>query len=409
MMVEMRPPTGRERPAMKNKATFSKKECSWISSCVVIALFLFLLALSSRVTSSRSLRRAIAGKLELREKNDIMFVSFYYPWYNNGDWTKHDTQGSHPMLGQYGSDDVSIAAKHIDWAVDKGGIDAWAVSWWNPQSPSAIKFSQGMLKAKNIDKIKFCMVYESLGALPVRDFANGTKAIDKFTADMEYFRDNYFSHSSYLYVNGRPVVYVYVARSWKNFTQDMLMHIKEKVGIDILFIADIPYFGLNGDPKTAISGMIDGKPIFEAYTAYNMYEARLVQEGESATEYMFRESLGIFERWSRDTVFFPHVLPKYHDFRDGHPQLVGDPPGLLTQLQTFACLRRPSWYKNEFPNLIFVTSFNEWWEGTSLEPDAEGKYGFSFLDTLRRFKYSELQCSNDEAAAVGVNVRQRVE
>ena len=144
------------------------------------------------------------------------------------------------------------------------------------------------------------------------------------------------------------------------------MHVKEKVGIDILFIADIPYFGLNGDPDTAVSGMMDGKPIFEAYTAYNMYEARLVQEGESATDYMFRESLPIFERWSRKTVFFPHVLPKYHDFRDGHPKLVGDPAGLWTQLQTFACLPRPSWYTNEFPNLMFVTSFNEWWEGTSI-------------------------------------------
>ena len=77
-----------------------------------------------------------------------MFVSFYYPWYNNGDWVKHDTQGSHPMLGQYGSDDISIAEKHIDWAVDRGGIDAWAVSWWNPQSPSAVKFTPRHVESK---------------------------------------------------------------------------------------------------------------------------------------------------------------------------------------------------------------------------------------------------------------------
>ena len=45
-----------------------------------------------------------------------------------------------------------------------------------------------------------------------------------------------------------------------------------------------------------------------------------------------------------------------------------------------------------------------------LEPDAEEEYGFSFLDTLKRFKYSELQCSQEVAAAdVGVNARKRVE
>lgn len=335
-------------------------------------------------------------------KTDMMIISFYYPWYNDGDWTKHDTQGSHPMLGQYGSDVVSITEKHIDWAVDRGGIDAWAVSWWAPESPSAEKFTKGMLNANNIDKIKFCMVYESLGALPVRDFANGTLALDKFTQDMEYFRDNYFSHSSYLHMNNRPVVYIYVARSWRNITSDMLQQVNDKVGKDILFIADIPFYGLNEDPHTAVSGgIMNGKPVFEAYTAYNMYEARLVQDkGESAMDYMFREGLPIFNRWSSDTVFFPHVLPKYHDFREGHPKLTGDSEGLLTQLKTFACLPRPN--TTNLPKVMFVTSFNEWWEGSSIEPDSEGDYGFSFLDTVKRFKDSRLNCSQEASAGTDV-------
>lgn len=60
---------------------------------------------------------------------------------------------------------------------------------------------------------------------------------------------------------------------------------------------------------------------------------------------------------------FISYRPKYHDFREGHLPLKGDAEGLLAQLHTFACLPRPEDNKNEFPNLMFVTSFNEWWEG----------------------------------------------
>jgi hypothetical protein len=143
-----------------------------------------------------------------------------------------------------------------------------------------------MLRAKNIDKIKFCMLYESMDALPVQaNFGDGTLAIDKFTSDMLFFRDTYFGHPSYLHINGRPVVYVYVTRFWKNFKPLMLEKIKTAVGKDILFIADDPFFGHNTDPATAQNGIKDGKPVFEAYTAYNMYEMSLCEreKGQSTT------------------------------------------------------------------------------------------------------------------------------
>jgi hypothetical protein len=176
----------------------------------------------------------------------------------------------------------------------------------------------------------------------------------------------------------------------------MLDKIKKEVGEDILIIADDPFFRANAAPETAQNGIKNGKPVFEAYTAYNMYEWGKVQEGESAANYMLREALPIFEEWSRGTVFFPNILPKYHDFREGHKPLVGDEAGLLTQLKTFACLPRPSWYRNEFPDLMFVTSFNEWWEGSSIEPDVKDAYGYTFLDTIKAFRDSGVQCEQKQ-------------
>ena len=216
-----------------------------------------------------------------------------------------------PLLGAYGSDEIETAEQHIEMAV-RGGIDAWVVSWWNQDAPSAIKFLDGMMQARNIDQIKFTMLYESKGALPEEvdgDFANGTLALDTFIEDMIYFRDTYFHHPSYLHINGRPVVYIYLTRYWKNFDGWMLETIKENVGLDLLIIADNPFYGKNDSPHTANNGIKpDGKPVFEAYTSYNMYSWPRVNEGERAVDYMFREALPIYEKWSKKTVFFPHVL-----------------------------------------------------------------------------------------------------
>jgi hypothetical protein len=161
-----------------------------------------------------------------------------------------------------------------------------------------------------------------------------------------------------------------------------------EVGEDILFIADAAYTDIQDDPETALNGVKNGKTVFEVYTSYNQYEHVRVKKGEKAVDYMLREALPVYERWSRKTVFFPHILPKYHDFREGHPELVGDPTEFMTQLKLFACLPRPSWYSHEFPDLMFVTTFNEWWEGTPIEPDLENQYGFAYLDTIKAFKES---------------------
>ena len=158
--------------------------------------------------------------------------------------------------------------------------------------------------------------------------------------------------------------------------------------------------------------------MFDAYTTYNMYEAKRVVPGETAAEYMLREAMPIFEAWAQNphTRFFPNVLPMYHDFRPGHGPLDGNPIDFRRQLENVACLfdsanndeiavsrgdnspgakrlraqhhsaPKEATMSSDVPDMIFVTSFNEWWEGSQVEPDRDGRYGFSFLDVLKYFK-----------------------
>ena len=332
-------------------------------------------------------------KASVAPKKEFLFLAFYYPWYVAGArWSQYG-QDLHPLLGQYGSDQISVAERHIEMAV-RGGIDCFVVSWVKRDDMPALNFLNATLKASNIDKIKFTMLYESIIAFPTGiDFANG--AMDKFVSDMIFFNETYFDHPSYLHINGRPVVYVYLTRSWKNFETKMLQTINDKVGRNILIIADEPYFDSNSSPHKSKNGIRNNSPVFEAYSSYNMYQFTRVKDIERAVDYMFREALPVYQSWSKDTVYFPHVLPKYHDFREGHKRLVGDTDGLMQQLQVFACLPRPVWYKNEFPNLMFVTSFNEWYEGSQIEPDERFGYGYKFLDAIKQFKDSGVECQDN--------------
>jgi hypothetical protein len=74
-----------------------------------------------------------------------------------------------------------------------------------------------MLKNDSIGQIKFCMLYESK-KLTV-SFEDGT-AQSKLTSDIRSICDGYFDHPSYLCLNGRPVVVLYITRQiyvWPRF------------------------------------------------------------------------------------------------------------------------------------------------------------------------------------------------
>ena len=192
----------------------------------------------------------------LPSSGELLYLSYYYPWYNQGDWSRHDIQDT-PELGLYGTDDLAIAEQHIEWAI-RAGISSWVVSWWGPRSLGNDHFEQGMLKADNIGQIKFCMLYESKKL--TGSFEDGT-AQSKLTSDIRSIRDDYFDHPSYLRLNGRPVVVLYIPRATfgQGFGSHLLDDIRDELDRDIFFIADEPFFGnSHDDPDTTGSGIRNG-------------------------------------------------------------------------------------------------------------------------------------------------------
>jgi len=96
----------------------------------------------------------------------------------------------------------------------------------------------------------------------------------------------------------------------------------------------------------------------------------------------------IWRQWAEKVPMFPNVMGQYYDFRGNKP-LIGNGEDFMKQLREVACLPRTNF--NGAPHIMFITSFNEWWEGTQIEPedgspDNWNNYGFEFMETLATFK-----------------------
>jgi hypothetical protein len=328
-------------------------------------------------------------------QNNVTILAYYYPWYEGNDWSRHGYVGT-PVLGLYDTSDPTVAEQHIEWAAP--ATDVLVISWWGEDGIAADHLHRGFLNARNLHKTKFCLIYESMGRLQQQpnetgvDFANEL-VMQQLIEDFQFLKDEYFGHEQYYKLDdGRPVVVMYVTRIFRNFHKQYLIDLQEAIGMDLFIIGDEPFFRANDNPFTAYNGIYDnqGDTVFEAYTAYNMFENEYVAPGESATDYMMREAMPVYERWSADTLFYPNILTSYHDFR-GHEPLLGGKEGFLQQLEAFSCLPKPQGLADTIPNMMFVTSFNEWWEGTTIEPAAE--YGNIYLDALVEFRSSNTGCN----------------
>jgi hypothetical protein len=327
-----------------------------------------------------------AGPAEAAEpdpERDLV-LAYYYPWYIQGDWSRHGYDGT-PTLGKYGTDDPAVAEQHVRWG-RRAGLDGFIVSWWGPDHLADRHFRSGYLRASSVHELRFAFIYESLGRLDTADGrrdqqidCSQPEVLEVLFRDLAYLRDNYFSHRSYLKIGDRPLVVLYVSRTFRHLEAAQLAGLRQRLGVDLFLIGDEAYFGRQTDPATARNGLRDGRPLFEGYTAYNMFENARVQEGESARDFIRREALPIYRNWSEKTNFCPGLLPRYRDFR-GHRPLRGTPDEYRRMIADLQSLPgRP--VGDGVRQIYLITSFNEWWEGTTIEPATE--YGTGFLDATR--------------------------
>ena len=304
----------------------------------------------------------------------MMVGAYYYGWWGKGDhWGEGYTD--YPDLGEYNCRDEAVINQHINRA-EQAGIDFFAMSWWGQDSWTDVTLKDFYLSAEKSSQIKFCIHYESIGCLGEgidfnSEYSPGKTKGEKFLEDMNYIADTYFNDPQYLKIDGRPVVIFYVVRGWQNadgWFEQFKQNMADK-GCNPFCIADVVWWGPVGKAPWHFYRMFDG------ITGYN-----LVMEGKEV-DYLDNVKAK-YEEWKQfaDTyglALIPGVQPGFDNRDSGYVRLDRENGEFY---KTYWSIAKDliSDYQNP---MVLITSFNEWHEGTEIEPSIE--YGEKYLEITK--------------------------
>lgn len=287
-------------------------------------------------------------------------AAFYYGWYGNvsrDPWWNHwdDPQDIsadyYPQLGPYSSNDPLVVAQHMAW-LRQAGIGVIIVTWWGPNSYEERPFPLIMEMAEKYG-IKVAFHIEPYQGRTANKLVDNIKYLYRVYGDSPAF---FRSTASSRYSPGdQPKGMFFV---WYI----------EFAGSD-----DAP--PVEADYWQAAMDEIHALPDSTLVIA-NTTQGNWITEGHFDGLYNYNtlhlEQQGGFS-WARslppDSLYVPSVIPGYS------AQRIGDPPETLV-LREEGRIFNDQWTAalgaGVQPDMVTITSFNEWHEGTMIEPPAIG-------------------------------------
>ncbi|PSP38503.1 hypothetical protein BRC71_07535 [Halobacteriales archaeon QH_7_65_31] len=297
----------------------------------------------------------------------------YYPWYgspmHNWDGAWSTEAPSTPMLGNYNSTEPDVIEQHIDWC-RQAGITWLNVSWWGRYEGHDERLREDILTHPRAEELDWSILYETVGQFgPNVADLSAEPVREQFVDDIAYLAENYFSRESYKQIDGRPVLYLWAA---DNFTGDVTGAYEaavERAGVRPYLVVSIPAFdALDANPIVDVA---------DAVTAYNVYDTS-DPSGRTADEFV-ADAETVYDAWYRASAYadvnvIPTAMPGFDD-----TELTHVPRDNVPLESTPAQYERVSELARRYADgPVLITSFNEWYEDTQIEPSEQ--HGEAYLD-----------------------------
>ena len=334
--------------------------------------------------------------------------AYYYLWnpenIASGSLRAHLVPPQVPADSLVNSQSPQTAARDITNA-RKAGINFFAVDWWPydagysgadyRQADDAMK---DFLAAPNISQMHFAMFYETwnLGFDPGNESTPVTFQMElHFDSDMISFAEHYFHNPSYLRIDRRPVVFLYLTRTLTGDVAGLIRGARtvlEAHGFNPYFIGDEVYWRVTPENPSPTGQMLTTTPQvarieqFDAITSYILYYGDpdwLLGPTADFTGYPGTTGIVADERHllseyraatNGKVPVIPDISSSFNDrgFRlpTNHPAqprqwMAGEGPA-STLDHLFRCVALPG-VDPSLP-MVMVTSWNDWNEDTGIEP-----------------------------------------
>ena len=287
-------------------------------------------------------------------------LAFYYGWYGNpeisGQWVHWKDvdparrtigEAAHfPVLGAYDSHDPMVIEQHVSEA-RRAGITGFIASWWG-QGDFHDKGMLPLLNAAQKAGLTVTAYYETCKP-------RGTPSVSGTVDDLMYLLEHYGNHPAWLHVNGRPVVFVYgraIGELNLGGWQGVMSEVNHRYAGGAVFI---------GDQISAAAA-----EVFNGIHTYNPTG----QTAHKSLDEIRAWAAKAYPDWVRmagSRISCVTVIPGYDDSKLARraPRPITDRYHGETYrvLWEQAIAAHPSW--------VLITSWNEWHEGSEIEPSIE--------------------------------------
>lgn len=312
-----------------------------------------------------------------------------------------------PVWGYTDESDPKVMEKKID-AATSHGVNVFIYDWyWYDGKPFLENgVSKGFLGAKNNAKMKFYLMWANHDHNSYLDYTAEDKskiywrgAVDRPTFEkmVAHVIKDFFSKPNYYKINGEPVFSVY---ELSTFIKGLGGIAEAKDALDYFTRktkeAGFPGLHLQGVLWSAIPSGISATPGDQVSTQNNT----IINLGiKSLTNYQWCHYVPMdrYDRWGDKAIeawpkfakdftvpFFPHISISW----DPNPRFPGPKlQGMVTEANPVDFKRfliQARTYADSHPDqpkLITINAWNEWAEGSYLEPDKQ--HGFAYLDAIK--------------------------
>jgi hypothetical protein len=307
--------------------------------------------------------------------------------------------------------------KKIDAAVDHG-IDHFIFDWYHYEDGPFLErcLEEGFLKARNVDRIEFALMWANHDWINVhpmgRSFGKellypGLVSPKMFRAITDLIIERYFLHPSYLMVDGCPYFSVYDLAKFVEIhgsvdaTREAIDGFRERVRAA-------------GFPDLHFNAVVWGKPVlpgetvikdlpqlvaalgFDSVTSYVwIHHAELDKSPYTPYDEVLSKYLTVWNRMEEEHAvpYFPNITMGW----DNSPRTVQTdiweplPESTFSNLiggntpeafQKTLELYRDRLSRRKGPNLLSINAWNEWTEGSYIEPDMV--HGMAYLEAVAR-------------------------
>jgi len=329
-------------------------------------------------------------------------------WQNLYEAVKHypdDYQGVKPLWGYENEADPTVVARKID-AATAAGVNVFIYDWyWYGGRPFLEEaLNKGFLKAPNCERMKFYLMYANHDVTGLWNNRIGgpekeekviwqAKISDSDWKQIVRMWIGYFQKPNYYAVKGCPVVSIYdidgfVAWEGKDKAKTRLEYLRAEVrkagfpGLHLQLLdqaEDLEGLGVNSTTAYNLGYRLWGRKdvVGKDGPTYTRY----CETAEAGREKAAKRAAAL------GAAYFPNLTVGWDTnarFPAGEGQWIvhGANP---REFEAFACRARDWADKNipaGMPRLITVNSWNEWTEGSYLEPD--DRFGYGYLNALWR-------------------------